>query len=361
LHQTVRVELGSRSYDIRIGSGMASGGALAGAGRVLLVSDSNVAPLHADACERALAARGLTVRRCVIPAGEESKSLAQLSALYDAAVAAGLDRRGAMVALGGGVVGDLTGFAAATYLRGVPFVQVPTSLLAMVDSSVGGKTGINLPHGKNLVGAFYQPVEVTIDLNTLTTLPEREYRSGLAEVVKYGVIRDAAFFAELEAGVPRLLARDPALLGDVVARCCRIKAEVVASDETESGPRAILNFGHTLAHALETALGYGTWTHGEAVSAGMVYAAEVSVRQTGLPRESAARLRRLLAALGLPVDWRGEGAVSWEAARAVMARDKKACAGVVRFVLARGLGSVQYGCEVPEAVLRDVFADAPQG
>ena len=325
---------------------------------MLLVTDSNVALLHMPACEQALAARGLTVHRCVVPAGETSKSLATLAAVYEAAVAARLDRRSLVVALGGGVVGDLAGFAAATYLRGLPLVQVPTSLLAMVDSSVGGKTGIDLPQGKNLVGAFHQPVEVDIDLDTLKTLPDREYRSGLAEVVKYGVIRDASLFADLERGVPRLLERDPGFLGEVVARSCRIKADVVATDETEAGPRAILNFGHTFGHALETAAGYGAWLHGEAVAAGMVFAADVSVRQSGLAPEAAGRLRTLLAALGLPVDWRGAG-VGWEAVRMIMARDKKAQSGVVRFVLARTIGCVDYGCKVPDAVLRDVFETAP--
>jgi 3-dehydroquinate synthase len=278
-------------------------------------------------------------------------------------VAAGLDRRGVVVALGGGVVGDLAGFLAATWLRGVRLVQAPTTLLAMVDSSVGGKTGINLPQGKNLVGAFYQPVEVDIDLRTLATLPEREYRSGLAEVVKYGVIRDAGLFADLEAGADRLMARDVTLLADIVARCCRIKADVVAGDETESGPRAILNFGHTLGHALETVRGYGTWAHGEAVAAGMAYAGEVSIRRCGFPSDDNRRLRRLLERLGLPVDWRagGDTATDWAAMHAAMARDKKTQAGVVRFVLARRIGEAAFGCEVGADMLEDAFRLGPRG
>lgn len=357
--KTVHVDLGPRSYDIRIAPEAAPGKALerARVARALIVTDANVNPLLGDWCEDCLRAHGITSARCVLPPGESSKSLSIVACVYEEAVRAGLNRRGALVALGGGVVGDVAGFVAATYLRGVNFVQVPTTLLAMVDSSVGGKTGVNLPQGKNLVGAFYQPLEVTARLDALKTLSDREYAAGMAEVVKYGVIRDAALFDLLERRVGALRARDAALLEDVVARCCEIKAEVVSEDETESGVRAILNFGHTLGHAIEAAAGYGEWLHGEAVAAGMVYAARLSVKLRGFPATDARRLEDLLRAYGLPTDWRtAPGATSWADLRALMAKDKKTLDGMPRFVLADGLGRAVFGCSVPEADLEGVFA-----
>ena len=328
-------------------------------GPLLIVSDSNVDPLHGDRCEDVLRRRGLTVSRAVVPAGESSKSLERLAGLYETAVAAGLDRSSLVVALGGGMVGDLAGFLAATFLRGIGVAQVPTTLLAMVDSSVGGKTAVNLPQGKNLVGAFHQPVEVAADITTLRTLPDREYVSGLAEVVKYGVIWDAAFFELLERNVERLLSRDEDLLEEIVARCCEIKAEVVAVDELEAGARAILNFGHTLGHALEGVAGYGRWLHGEAVAAGMEYAARLSCALRGFPEEEERRLAELLSSLGLERACRAArrgGESSWPDLRQAMSADKKTRRGALRLVLAERLGSVVFGCEPPEEVLEEAYS-----
>jgi len=359
--KTLTVDLGERSYDIRIGCGVSVGDALDPnrTTRALVVSDTNVAPLHAERIEAQLGARGLEVSRVAVPAGEASKSLTCLSSLFDAALDSGLDRSSVIVALGGGVVGDLAGFAAATYLRGVRLIQVPTSLLAMVDSSVGGKTGVNVPRGKNLVGAFYQPIEVAVDLATLQTLPEREYLSGLAEVVKYGVIWDPELFALLEENAEAVLERDNALLAELVARSCAIKADVVAQDERESGLRSILNFGHTLGHALENTAGYGTYLHGEAVSLGMVYAAELSKDVRGMTGDDRDRIVALLERFRLPVCL-AKGAVGvqnadWDAVRASMASDKKSLSSVPRFVLAERIGNVSFGCEVAESVLAFAF------
>lgn len=354
---TIDVKLGERSYPIHIGRSLPLASALdSGPGsRVMLVVDSNVDALHGEACVKALSRRGIEVIRAVIPAGESTKSLQWVDFLYGKAAEAGLDRAAVIVALGGGMTGDLAGFVAATYLRGIRFVQVPTSLLAMVDSSVGGKTGINLAQGKNLVGAFYQPVEVDADLELLKTLPTREYVSGLAEVVKYGVIRDAAFLQLLDANVTGLLARDPVLLEQVVARCCRIKAEVVALDEREMGLRAILNYGHTLGHAVEKVGGYGKWLHGEAVSIGMHYTLRLSSRVKGLPAADADAVVRLLERLGLPVRLDAGDAAKWPALREAMMSDKKTLKKRPRFVLGGQLGSVATGCEVDEDILAETW------
>lgn len=351
--KTVRVELKERSYDIQVGTELALASAM-GAGAALIVTDSNVDPLYGAQCERQLLAAGVRVARAVIPAGEASKDLHWAGVLYAKAVAAGLDRKSAIVALGGGVVGDLAGFVAATYLRGIRFIQVPTTLLAMVDSSVGGKTGINLPEGKNLVGCFHQPVAVVADLATLRSLPQREYVSGLAEVVKYGVIWDAGLFRDLESSVRGLLDRNTELLDRIVARCCEIKAEVVAMDEHEVGPRAILNFGHTLGHALEKATGYGRLLHGEAVAIGMVYAAYLSTGLKGFADDEYTRLVSLLKSLGLPVKAEGGGG-AWPDVREAMTTDKKASQRVPRFVLAERLGGVVIGCEAPEDRLKEAW------
>lgn len=346
----VLVDLGDRSYPIRIGAGGVDRigeelACLGFAGAVLVVSDSNVDPLYGDQCEAGLRAAGLRTGRAVVPAGEPSKSLAELGRLYDRAVALGLDRHGVIIALGGGVVGDLGGFLAATFLRGIAYVQVPTTIVAMVDSAVGGKTGVNLPHGKNLVGSFWQPRAVLTDLHTLATLPDREFRSGLAEVVKYGVVWDADFFSLLESHAEDILRRDAALLERVVARSCEIKAEVVRRDEREGGLRAILNFGHTLGHAIEHAAGYGTYLHGEAVAAGMVYAAALSAAERGLDLEAVERLRRLLRRFQLPVS---APDCEWAALREAMRVDKKTVGRTPRFVLADRLGGVEVGCSVTE-------------
>ncbi|MBM4149319.1 MAG: 3-dehydroquinate synthase [Lentisphaerae bacterium] len=351
----VHVELGDRSYDIRIGPGTRPETDLAGTGarRVLLVSDANVHPLHGRAVEEHLRSTGAEVFVHTVPAGEESKCQDRLQGIYSAAVKAGLDRRSVIVALGGGVVGDLAGFAAATFLRGVRLLQIPTSLLAMVDSSVGGKTAIDLPEGKNLVGAFHQPVEVCIDLDTLKTLPEREYRSGLAEVVKYGVIWDGAFLDRLEAESGTMLRRDPAMLEDVVARCCRIKADIVGLDEQESGVRAILNFGHTFGHAIENVAGYGAMLHGEAVSAGMALALDLSVELRGFSAGDRDRVVGLLDSFGLPT--KAPPGLEWGRVRKAMAVDKKARASLPRFVLVDRMGQAVFGCEVPEGSIEKAF------
>jgi len=354
---TINVKLGERSYPIHIGQaiGLADSPDIMPGTRLLLVTDSNVAPLHGESCRKQLESKGLEVITAVIPAGEETKSLKWVEYLYSQAGEAGLDRTGVIVALGGGMVGDLAGFVAATYLRGVRFVQLPTSLLAMVDSSVGGKTGINLVQGKNLVGAFYQPIVVDANLDLLKTLPRREYLSGLAEVVKYGVIWDATFFNLLEKNVQGLLDREPVLLEKVVARCCEIKAEVVALDERETGPRAILNFGHTLGHAVEKVDGYGRWLHGEAVAIGMHYAARLSSRVQGFATADVDRVTGLLGRLGLPLKLASGGMDEWGALREAMGSDKKTVKKRPRFVLAKKMGSVVFGCEVDESVLVETW------
>jgi len=360
MSRTLRVNLGDRGYDIVIGTRLEPGvsmGDLSGI-RALVVSDTNVEPLYGEKCEATLRALGCSTSRMAVPPGEGSKSLAQLQVIYDKALECGLDRTSFIVALGGGVVGDLAGFAAATLLRGIRHIQVPTTLLAMVDSAVGGKTAVNLSQGKNLVGAFHQPAEVVADLSTLATLSRREYVSGLAEIAKYGIIWDAELFEEVERTADRILERDPEAMEPLIVRCCEIKAEVVAVDEKESGVRAILNFGHTLGHALETASGYGRRLHGEAVALGMVYAAAVSVREKGFSEEDRDRVVALLERLGLPVRAETEPALSWPSVRKTMAADKKTRGSVPRFVLAERLGSVVFGCEVAESMLERTYSES---
>ncbi len=355
----VPVQLGARSYAIRIGSGLlgeteAWPSPSGGPRTALLVTDSHVGPLYADRVQNTMTAAGWRVAAAEIPAGEASKDGAHLFILYESALAAGLTRADTVVALGGGVVGDLAGFLAATYMRGIRLIQAPTSLLAMVDSSVGGKTGINLPQGKNLVGAFHQPALVLADTDTLRTLPRREYRSGLAEVVKYGIIRDAEFFRRLEAGRAGLADGQRELLEPVIARCCAIKAEVVAADERESGPRAILNFGHTLGHAIEQVTGYGRYLHGEAIAIGMVYAARLSARLGRLPEPDASRLTALLAGLGLPVR---PDPLDWTEIRRAIGVDKKNAGAQPRLVLADRIGAVTPGIAVAENMLAATWTD----
>ena len=290
----------------------------------------------------------------VVPAGETAKSLKTVQACYDQLAAARLERKSFIVALGGGVVGDLAGFVAATYLRGIPFVQVPTTLLAQVDSSVGGKVGVNLRAGKNLVGSFYQPRLVLCDLETFSTLPAREYRSGLAEVIKYGIIYDAQLFTRLERELPKLLKRDPDTLATVIARCCQIKAEVVRQDETEHGLRAILNFGHTIGHALEAISKYGKYLHGEAISLGQVAAARLSAKIAGLADRDAQRISALLERAGLPIHLR-LGPTERSNLLSAMKLDKKVSGGEIKFVLAKRIGKVAIGQRVPAAVLEQVL------
>jgi 3-dehydroquinate synthase len=346
----VNVRLGRRSYEIKIGSGLLIG--LGGqctkldlGSRCAIISDCNVQPKFGKAAQAALKKAGFHPVSIVIPAGERSKSLRNMDLCYDQLARHRLERKSFIVALGGGVVGDLAGFVAASYLRGIALVHVPTTLLAQVDSSVGGKVGINLKAGKNLVGAFYQPRFVLCDLETLRTLPDREFRAGMAEVIKYGIIYDAALFEKIENDLPKILARENKVLEFVIARCCEIKADVVRQDETESGLRAILNFGHTIGHALEAISHYGKYLHGEAISIGQVAATWLSVQVTGLPVKEAERIRTLFDRTGLPTKVRLGNRQRQQLLRAMLL-DKKVARGEIKFVLARRIGQVEFGCKV---------------
>ena len=331
---TLTVDLGDRSYPIVIGRALLDGNfdlaPYLRSADCLVVTNETVAPLYLERLLPNL--QGLTVSSVCLPDGESYKTVATLQTILDALVDSGANRDTTVIALGGGVVGDIAGFAAACYLRGVAFLQVPTTLLAQVDSSVGGKTGVNHEKGKNLIGAFHQPSLVLIDTDTLQTLAPREFSAGLAEVIKYGAICDADFFAWLEGNVQKLLQRDADALAHAILRCCEIKAGVVAEDEREGGRRAILNFGHTFGHAIERIQGYGEWLHGEAVAAGMVMAAELS----GLDAGDSRRLRDLIAAAKLPVDPPAIAAADWMAA---MGMDKKVQGKQMRFVLLDGIGA----------------------
>ncbi|HEX7637451.1 MAG TPA: 3-dehydroquinate synthase [Burkholderiaceae bacterium] len=335
----VRIDLGDRSYPILIGTDLLGRAATYAAhanprATAFVVTNTTVAPLYGSALVEALRPHFAQVRLVALPDGEVYKDWATLNLVFDALLGAQADRRTVLFALGGGVVGDMTGFAAACYMRGVPFVQVPTTLLAQVDSSVGGKTAINHPLGKNMIGAFYQPRQVVCDLAALDTLPERELSAGLAEIIKYGASIDGEFLAWLEANMEALRARDRAALAHAVRRSCEIKAEVVAADETEAGLRAILNFGHTFGHAIEAGLGYGEWLHGEGVGCGMVMAAALSARLGLVPDAFAARLEHLVARAGLPV--RGPRPLAPARYLELMRVDKKAESGDIRFVLLDG-------------------------
>jgi 3-dehydroquinate synthase len=350
--RSVPVPLGERSYTIHVGNGL-----LAKLGehcrklklgeRCAVVTDANVGPRYGDLVLRTLKMAGFVPHLITVPAGETAKSLKVVADCYDQFAMKRMERKSFVVALGGGVVGDLAGFVAATYLRGVPFVQVPTTLLAQVDSSVGGKVGVNLKAGKNLVGAFHQPRVVLCDLDTLTTLPDREMRAGMAEVVKYGVIKDAELFERLEKEGGKMLRRDAATLMHVVSRCCALKAEVVVADETESGERAILNFGHTVGHGLEAISGYGEYLHGEAISIGQVAAARLSTRLLGLPAADAERIRTLLINIGLPTTLHLTPKKRTELFDA-MRLDKKVSGGELKLVLAKSIGEVVWGQRVSD-------------
>lgn len=362
--RTVHVPLGPRSYTIRIGSrllpGLGADCARLGLGRrCAVLTDSRVGPRFAATVLTSLKRNGFEPALLTVPAGETAKNLATVQRCYERLAAHRLERKSFLVALGGGVVGDLAGFVAATYLRGIPFVQVPTTLLAQVDSSVGGKTGVNLKAGKNLVGAFHQPRLVLCDLDTLQTLPPREFRAGLAEVIKYGIIRDAALFRRLERDLPGLLRKEPSVLEPVIARCCAIKADVVGQDETESGLRAILNFGHTLGHALEAISAYGRYLHGEAISIGQVAAAKLSVSLTGLPADQATRITELFQRAGLPTTLKLTP-TQRKALFAAMRLDKKVSAGEVKFVLARRIGEVVWGQRVNDELIHTVLDELSQ-
>ena len=359
--ETVRIALGERSYAIHIGAGVLDEAQLYAAhvaGRqVVVITNQVVAPLYLDRLEAALRRAGAQVAAIVLPDGEQTKDWATLERVFDRLLEARFGRDAIVVALGGGVIGDLAGFAAAVYQRGVPLIQVPTTLLAQVDSSVGGKTAINHPRGKNMVGAFHQPLAVISDLTTLDTLPERELRAGLAEVIKHGFALDAEFVLWLESHMEQLLRRERASLGYAVRRSCELKASVVALDERESGLRALLNFGHTFGHAIETAQGYGVWLHGEAIAAGMVMAADLSVRMALLGRSEAMRLESLLVRAGLPVS---NPHIPAAQLLECMRVDKKADRGRLRFVLLSAPGHALVRADVDdEAVLATIAACTP--
>lgn len=347
----LNVDLGARGYPILIGADilgrLAREPAVVGR-RVCVISDRQVAPLYLQRVADALSLP--PERALVLPAGEISKSMATVESVLDWLLQQTFPRDGVLLALGGGVIGDLVGFVAAIYQRGVDFVQIPTTLLAQVDSSVGGKTGVNHPRGKNLIGAFHQPRLVLADTATLTTLPPREFSAGMAEVIKYGLLGDAAFFAWLEARIERLRALEPEPLAKAIERCCAIKARIVAQDERESGPRALLNLGHTFGHAIETWAGYGRWLHGEAVAVGLCMAADLSARLGWLPASDVARCRRLVAAAGLPLNpppgMRPADFIE------LMARDKKVAAGQLRLVLMRALGDAVITADFESAALQ---------
>ncbi|MGD2083335.1 MAG: 3-dehydroquinate synthase [Chromatiales bacterium] len=353
--RTLTVDLGDRAYPIHIGSGLLDRADLIRrhlpSRQVMVVTNETVAPLYLDRLEASL--EGLTLAETILPDGEAYKTLFELNRIFDALLENRFDRRCALVALGGGVVGDMTGFAAACYQRGVDFVQVPTTLLAQVDSSVGGKTGVNHPLGKNMIGAFHQPRCVLIDTDTLSTLDDRQLSAGLAEVIKYGLINDPELFGWLEANMERLRARDPEALSHAIERSCRDKAAVVAADEREAGRRALLNLGHTFGHAIETGVGYGEWLHGEAVGTGVCMAAACSRRLGWLSADDEGRVRALVARAGLPT--RPPGSLTPERFLDLMAVDKKVLEGRLRLVLLRGIGHALVTDEFDHTVLRETL------
>ncbi|MBI5891887.1 MAG: 3-dehydroquinate synthase [Nitrosomonadales bacterium] len=354
--QTLNVGLAERSYPIHIGSGLLNRIELLQPHipqkRTVIVSNTTVAPLYLEQLSKGLGANGIQVQSIILPDGEQYKSAESLNTIYDALLSVRSERSTPLIALGGGVIGDITGYAAATYLRGVPFIQIPTTLLSQVDSSVGGKTGINHPLGKNMIGAFYQPRVVLADTNTLDTLPDNELRAGTAEVIKYGLIRDLPFLEWLEANIDKLLARDTATLQYAIARSCQNKAEVVGADERESGERALLNLGHTFGHAIENGMGYGVWLHGEGVAAGTVMAADLSQRLGWLGEQDVARVRRLFERAGLPVVAPNLGAEKY---LQLMGLDKKVADGKIRFVLLKSLGHAVITSDVPSVLLQQTL------
>lgn len=356
--QSVRIDLAERSYDVVIGPGLLGVVepwiGLPKATVAVIVTNTTVAPLYAHRLQERLAPLYKQVHVLALPDGEAHKDMATLETIFDHLLGHGCDRKTVLYALGGGVVGDMTGFAAACYMRGVPFVQVPTTLLAQVDSSVGGKTAVNHPRGKNMIGAFYQPQRVLCDLDTLRTLPAREISAGLAEVIKYGPIADAEFFSWLETHMNQLVELEPEALAHAVRRSCEIKAMVVGCDEREAGLRAILNFGHTFGHAIEAGLGFGVWLHGEAVAAGMVMAADLSERLGLVSGGLRARLAALLSRAGLPVA--GPALSGVEEYLHHMRVDKKAEGGEIRFVLIESLGRAVVRAAPDEQVIQTLRA-----
>jgi 3-dehydroquinate synthase len=360
--QTLTVGLAERSYPIHIGDGLLEQSGLLQPylprKRVAIVTNTTVAPLYLAKLQATLSNIGVIAVEIILPDGEQYKTGETLNLIYDALLTHRCERTTPLIALGGGVIGDMTGYAAATYLRGVPFIQIPTTLLSQVDSSVGGKTGINHPLGKNMIGAFYQPQLVLADTHTLNTLPDNELSAGLAEVIKYGLIRDLPFLEWLEGNMDQLLARDTDALQYAIARSCQNKAEVVAADERESGERALLNLGHTFGHAIESGMGYGNWLHGEAVAAGTVMAADLSQRLGWISPQEVVRTRELLQRAKLPVvapELGVEKYLAW------MGLDKKVEGGKIRFVLLKALGKgVVYG-EVPPALLQQTIVECTCG
>ena len=354
--QTLTVGLGERSYPIHIGSGLLGRAELLQHAfpnkRAAIVTNTTVAPLYLEKLRQTLQSIDVISLPIILPDGEEYKSSETLNSIYDALLSNRCERSTPLIALGGGVIGDLTGYAAATYLRGVPFIQIPTTLLAQVDSSVGGKTGINHPLGKNMIGAFYQPQLVLADTDTLSTLPDNELAAGIAEVIKYGLIRDLPFFEWLEQNMDKLLARDTGALQYAIARSCQNKAEVVEADEHESGERALLNLGHTFGHAIESGMGYGNWLHGEGVAAGTIMAADLSRRLGWIGAPDVARIRSLFERAGLPTVTPDLGAEKY---LEFMGLDKKVEGGKMRFVLLKEIGRAVLSADVPEGLLRQTL------
>jgi 3-dehydroquinate synthase len=360
--QTLTVGLEERSYPIHIGSGLLSQPALLekhlSRKRAAIITNTTVAPLYLDKLQRTLQALGVSSVPVILPDGEEYKNADTLNSIYDVLLTHRCERSTPLIALGGGVIGDMTGYAAATYLRGVPFIQIPTTLLSQVDSSVGGKTGINHPLGKNMIGAFYQPQLVLADTETLNTLPDKELSAGIAEVIKYGLIRDLPFLEWLEQNMDKLLARDTDALQYAIARSCQNKAEVVAADERESGERALLNLGHTFGHAIESGMGYGNWLHGEGVSAGTIMAADLSQRMGWITEQDVARIRSLFERARLPVIAPALGENKY---LDLMGLDKKVEGGKMRFVLLKKIGQAAMHSEVSPELLRQTLRACVHG
>ena len=355
---SLKVNLGERSYPICIGDNLLEQSELLTqhipGNSALIVSNETVAPLYMDAIEKSLS--NIRFKTLVLPDGEEHKNLNVLNSIYDTLLENRLDRNTTLIALGGGVVGDITGFAAATYQRGVNLIQIPTTLLSQVDSSVGGKTAVNHPAGKNMIGAFYQPRAVIADTSTLNTLEERQLSSGLAEVIKYGLIRDTPFLEWLESNIDSLLDRDPAALAYAIERSCRNKAEVVAADERESGQRALLNLGHTFGHAIETGMGYGVWLHGEAVASGMVMAARLSNKLGWISENDVSRVIDILERANLPI--KAPEQMSADKFIQLMSLDKKVSDGVLKLILYKAVGNAVISKDYTDAILRETIAES---
>lgn len=356
--QTLKVDLADRSYPIHIGAKLLSRAELImphlKRKHVAIVTNTTVAPLYLETLQKTLEKAGVKVIPIVLPDGEVYKNSETLNKIYDALLENRCERSTTLIALGGGVIGDLTGYAAATYLRGVPFIQIPTTLLSQVDSSVGGKTGINHPLGKNMIGAFYQPQVVLADIDTLHTLPEREFSAGMAEVIKYGLIRDAEFFIWIEKNIDPLMALDEQALSYAIFRSCQNKAEVVARDEHENGERALLNLGHTFGHAIENAMGYGVWLHGEAVAAGTIMAADLSKKMDWLTPEDITRIVSIFKAARLPVKAPNLGVDKY---LDLMSMDKKVADGKIRLILQQAIGKSVITSDYDASLLKQTLSN----